>query len=342
MLTEAIRLIITLAAAVSAAYLAKNATIAFVRKDIALILIIIIGTGLGYVFGGIIGRRITHLVEWINEKTQNISSQQLLSGIAGLVIGLVVAALIVKPLESLLKPINIASPYIITLVYIILGYTGFILFVNRRLDFPIIPSEDGQYLLTPNVLDTSIAIDGRIADILKAGFIQGRIIIPYFVLGELQTLADSADDLRRAKGRRGLEVLQQLQDEKDLNVQVLDNDFPALTEVDDKLIKLCKELKANLITNDYNLSKIAILEGVHVFNLNDLANSLKTIVLPGESFKIAVIKDGKEKDQGVGYLDDGTMIVVQNGKKYIGETIEVTVSSIVQTSAGKLIFTSAK
>lgn len=326
----------TLALAVSAVYLAKNTAPSYVPKNLALIFFIIIGTGLGYVIGGLVGRRITRLIQWIDEKTKKISGQQLISGIGGLVIGLVVASLINKPVEAALKPLKIVSPYALTMVYFVLGYLGFTLFVNRHFNFDFTKGPD-DYIATQNVLDTSVIIDGRIADVMKTGFIYGEVLIPRFILGELQTIADSSDDIRRAKGRRGLDILQQLRKQSASKVSVIDEDYPSLP-VDDRLIKICKDREANLVTNDFNLSKVAVLEGVHVLNINDLASTLKPLVVPGESFSVTVIKEGKEKEQGVGYLDDGTMIVVQNGKDYVGKTVDVTVSSVLQTSAGKMIF----
>lgn len=341
MLAEAIRLLVTLAMAVSAAYLAQRFPPAYVPKDLALILFIIIGTGLGYVIGGVVGRRIARLVTWVEEKTKRISSTELLAGVGGLIIGLVIASLIAKPIEDSLKPIHLAAPYAIAMVYFILGYMGFTLFAHHGLNFDL-PTKKISSTSSQNILDTSAIIDGRIADVLKTGFLPGIILVPRFVLSELQTIADSSDELRRSRGRRGLEILQQLRKHSDVNIELVDEDFPSLSEVDDKLVKLCKERGAALITNDYNLSKIASLEGINILNLNELAAALKPVVLPGESFSLTIIKEGKEKDQGVGYLDDGTMVVVEDGTKNIGKTVEVTVNSVLQTSAGKLVFTKLK
>ncbi len=342
MLTEAIRLFVTLALTVSASNIAQKIHIPYVSKNIAIILFIIIGTGLGYVIGGITGRRITWLVEWIDEKTSKISSQQLMSGIAGIVIGLVIAALIAKPVEDTLRPLTIGGPYAMTLIYLILGYLGFTIFINRRLDLGFSNAAAQNPTATANIIDTSVIIDGRITDVAKSGFIQGSLIIPRFVVSELQMLADSSDDLRRAKGRRGLDILQQLKKEGNVNVLLVDDDYPSIAEVDYKLVKLAKDKNANLITNDYNLGKVALLEGLHVMNINDLAKSLKPIIMPGEDFSVSIVKEGKEKDQGIAYLEDGTMIVVQQGRAYIGKTIPVNVTSVLQTSAGKLIFAAPK
>ncbi|NMC01072.1 MAG: TRAM domain-containing protein [Chloroflexi bacterium] len=188
------------------------------------------------------------------------------------------------------------------------------------------------------LLDTSVIIDGRIADICATGFIQGELLVPLFVLNELQHIADSADTLRRNRGRRGLEILRQLQENSPVPVRITDEDDETVKEVDDKLISLARRLSAHILTNDYNLNRVAELQGVSVLNVNELANSVKTVLLPGESFSISVIQAGKEMDQGVGYLDDGTMVVVEDGRDSIGQTVEVTVSKVLQTAAGRMIF----
>jgi len=188
------------------------------------------------------------------------------------------------------------------------------------------------------VLDTSVIIDGRIADIAETGFLDGSLVIPQFVLRELQLVADSADSLKRNRGRRGLDVLQRLQKTAAIQIQIVEDDFPTIREVDLKLIELAKLYEGKIITNDFNLNKVAQLQGVEVLNINELANSLKPIVLPGEGMRVFVLKEGKEYNQGVAYLDDGTMVVVDNARKAIGKTIDVSVTSVLQTTAGKMIF----
>lgn len=341
MLTEAIRLIITLAMAVGSVFIANNYPPAYVPRDYALIILIIIGTGLGYVIGGETGRRFSRLNQWLVEKSKKFSSQELLVGVAGLVVGLVVAALISKPIDSILSEVKYLIPYIMTFLYLFLGYLGFSLFVNRPISLVNLENETSVDFAS-NVLDTSAIIDGRIAAVLRAGFLQGNIIIPRFVLGELQTIADSSDDIRRAKGRRGLDILKDIRKLSHINLEIIDVDFPSLLEVDDKLVMLCKEKKANLVTNDFNLGKVATLEGVHILNLNELSVALKPVVLPGEEMSLHLSKVGKEKDQGVGYLEDGTMIVVQHGSEFVGKDIKIIITSIIQTSAGKLIFARPK
>ncbi|MFW6180376.1 MAG: PIN/TRAM domain-containing protein [Spirochaetota bacterium] len=188
------------------------------------------------------------------------------------------------------------------------------------------------------VLDTSVIIDGRIADVVETGFIEGVLVVPKFVLDELQQIADSSDSIKRSRGRRGLDVLNRLKKDKNTLVRITDQDFPEIPDVDSKLVKLGKELGGKVVTNDFNLFKVAEIQGVTVLNINQLANSLKPVVLPGEKMKIVVIKEGKDPGQGIGYLDDGTMVVVDSGKKYVGEEIQVSVTSVLQTPAGRMIF----
>jgi uncharacterized protein YacL len=183
-----------------------------------------------------------------------------------------------------------------------------------------------------------VIIDGRIADIVETGFLDGTLVIPQFVLRELQLVADSADSLKRNRGRRGLDILQRIQKMTQLNVQILEDDFPAVPEVDMKLIELAKVYNCKIVTNDFNLNKVAQLHGVEVLNINELANALKPIVLPGETMRVFILKEGKEYNQGVAYLDDGTMVVVDNAKKMISRTIDISVTSVLQTTAGKMIF----
>jgi uncharacterized protein YacL len=188
------------------------------------------------------------------------------------------------------------------------------------------------------ILDTSVIIDGRIADIAETGFLDGIVVIPQFVLRELQLVADSADSMKRNRGRRGLDILQRIQKMPELNVQILEDDFPQVRDVDMKLIELAKAYVCKIVTNDFNLNKVAQLHGVDVLNINELANALKPVVLPGETMRVFILKEGKEYNQGVAYLDDGTMVVVDNAKKMISKTIDISVTSVLQTTAGKMIF----
>ena len=196
---------------------------------------------------------------------------------------------------------------------------------------------DDEYIFA-KVLDTSAIIDGRISDISEVGFIEGSIVVPQFVIRELQWIADSNDPLKKVRGRRGLEILKKMQDQKNVKVRILDRDFTSIKEVDLKLVRLAKELKAHLVTNDFNLTKVANLQGVRVLNVNQLANSLRPVILPGEHMRIKVIKEGKDENQGVGYLDDGTMVVIDNAKKQISKEINIVITSVIQTPTGRMIF----
>jgi len=195
-------------------------------------------------------------------------------------------------------------------------------------------SEEHSYKL----LDTSVIIDGRIAEVCDTGFVDGALVVPQFVLKELQLVADSPDPLKRQRGRRGLEVLDRLQKNSKIQVVISEMDFPEIKDVDSKLIECAKTLKAKIVTNDFNLNKVAKLQRIDVLNINELANALKPVVLPGEAMKVFILKEGKEKDQGVAYLDDGTMVVVDNARRMIGQTVEITVTSVLQTTVGKMIF----
>jgi len=234
------------------------------------------------------------------------------------------------------------QPILQFMVYVFFCYMGTILAVrgNERiaLVIPFINFQERNQSRHLIVVDTSVIIDGRLADIAEAGFMSGTLIIPRFVLRELQYIADSADPLKRNRGRRGLDVLNRLQQNKRVAVKIEDTDFDDLREVDHKLVKLAKLLDSRIITNDYNLNKIAELENVPVLNINDLANAMKAVVLPGEMLRVSVVKEGKEHDQGVAYLPDGTMIVVNHARSLIGREIPVTVSSVLQTSAGRMVF----
>lgn len=258
---------------------------------------------------------------------------------AGLVVGLAAAALLAVTIgeSDWASPVRIAGA-------LVLGYVGLASGAHhaRRLNpsaLGMLSDEQQEAASNPRkILDTSVIIDGRIADIAEAGFIDGPLLIPQFVLWELQLVADSADGLKRNRGRRGLDILQRIQKLTSIDVRIVENDYPKLKEVDQKLIELAKELDAKIITNDFNLNKLSQLHGVDVLNINELANSLKAVVLPGETMNVFILKEGKEPNQGVAYLDDGTMVVVDNARRHISETIEIVVTSVLQTPAGKMIF----
>jgi uncharacterized protein YacL len=241
---------------------------------------------------------------------------------------------------------NAADPRVIflhTLILLVLPYVGLVLGAKSgewlepdRIAGLFRPRSQAQRRY--RILDTSVIIDGRIADICETGFVDGTLVVPQFVLKELQQVADSADSLRRNRGRRGLDILQRIQKMSGLDVVISDADFPDVKEVDLKLIELARSLQGKIVTNDFNLNKVAQLRGVDVLNINELANSLKPVVLPGETMKVFILKEGKEYNQGVAYLDDGTMVVVDNARSMIGKTIDIIVTSVLQTTAGKMIF----
>ena len=276
-----------------------------------------------------------------------IAAETLFSGLVGLIVGLLTAALLAFPLSLLPKPAGQILPFVGVLLF---TYFGVTLFVMRQGDimslFGSLSGRGGEggsgsswtNLNRTILLDTSVIIDGRVADIARTGFLPGTLLIPRFVLNELQYIADSPDGLRRQRGRRGMEVLADLQKQPNILVRVSDIDVDGVREVDDKLIVLGKQLKSPILTNDYNLNRIAELQGVTILNINELANAVKSVVLPGEVMKINIFQEGKEVGQGVGYMDDGTMVVVENGKEYIGEYMDVHITKVLQTAAGRMIF----
>jgi uncharacterized protein YacL len=280
----------------------------------------------------------------LRKRIRQAPAQQLLAGILGLVVGLVIAALLVFPLSLLPSPFKQILPFIAAVLF---GYFGMMVMTTRQQDlFGLIrgqfserPSKQkGRADGRPVLLDTSVIIDGRIADISRTGFIDGEMLVPRFVLNELQHIADSSDALRRRRGRRGLEMLRRLQSDSVTPVRIVDMDVDGVHEVDDKLVLLAKRIHSPIATNDYNLNRVAQLQGVRILNINELANAVKAMFLPGESLDIEIIQEGKEIGQGVGYLDDGTMVVVEDGKPYIGRQVEVVVTKVLQTAAGRMLF----
>ena len=264
--------------------------------------------------------------------------QEILTYIIGLGIGLYVANLATNAFK--ITGEDVVSEIFILLCYIGLGFFGVYLVHIKKGEIKGWLSKTGDRLIhqEPKILDTSVIIDGRILDIIGTGFIEGKVIIPSFVLDELRHIADSSDSLKRNRGRRGLDILNELRHNKIVSVEIVEVDYPNIEEVDSKLLKLASEIKGKVVTNDFNLNKVAQLQKVAVLNINDLANAIKQVVLPNEEMTIMVVKEGKEYDQGLAYLNDGTMIVVEGGKKYVGHTIKVTVNTVLQTSAGRMIF----
>lgn len=285
------------------------------------------------------------------EKLTAIPVASIICGALGLVIGLLISLLVTIPFKFLeIYLLEEVLPFVLSLT---LGYLGLafgykkaneIMSLFKKQVPETAPNEQqvNQEHSNKKILDTSTIIDGRIADVCRTGFVEGTLVIPQFVLAELQYIADSADTLKRARGRRGLDTLNRLQKEMPFSVEIYEGDFPDIQEVDMKLLRLTKEMDGVLITNDFNLNKIGEFQKIKVLNINDLSNAVKSIVIAGEEMHVTVIKDGKEQNQGIAYLDDGTMIVVDDGKNYIGQNIKVVVTSVLQTSAGKMIFAKPK
>jgi uncharacterized protein YacL len=290
--------------------------------------------GLGILIGAAV-----ILFEW---RLRLVSLKRLIGAAIGSILGIIGAYLFALVIRSAV-PEGHTQSFLQLMVMLLMAYVGLIVGANKGdlLNLNALGGIFGgekQSKKSYKILDTSVIIAGRIADIAETGFLDGVIVIPQFVLRELQLVADSADSLKRNRGRRGLDILQRLQKVASLNIQIVEDDFPAVREVDLKLIELAKVYEGKIITNDFNLNKVAQLQGVEVLNINELANSLKPIVLPGETMRVFILKEGKEYNQGVAYLDDGTMVVVDNARKMIGKTIDISVTSVLQTTAGKMIF----
>jgi len=292
------------------------------------------------------------LTVFLEQNIQKTPTQDLVMGSVGLIIGLIIANLI-GSLLSFLGPIGKALWVLLTLL---LAYLGLSVGIKKREDlmtlFASFPKFGGKDRAVKSdsrgahykILDTSVIIDGRISDLCQSGFVEGVMLVPAFVLEELRHIADSPDLLKRNRGRRGLDILNQMRKDTEIKVQIYDNNrgLEDVAEVDTKLVKLAQKLGGKIITNDFNLNKVAELHGVKVLNINELANAVKPVVLPGEEMVVQLVKDGKEIGQGVAYLDDGTMIVVDNGKRFMNQTIPVLVTSVLQTAAGRMIFAKPK
>jgi len=298
-------------------------------------------------WGMAVGLALGLLVIFLEQGIRRVPLKVTIGGAMGLVLGLMLANVLINSFFSgILEGLGIQfSGYF--LINSALGYLGLILGLKKGKEFDparlpwlakrMAPGCDGH-----KVLDTSVIIDGRIADICDTGFMEGTFIIPQFILQELQHIADSSDSLKRGRGRRGLDVLHRIQKQSNLEVKIVDQDYPKIQEVDAKLIALAKDIQAKIVTNDFNLNKVAELQGIPVLNINQLFNALKPVVLPGEVMNVKILKEGKEPGQGVAYLDDGTMVVVDNARRYMGKTVDVTVTSVLQTTAGRMIFTILK
>ncbi|MGG2067637.1 PIN/TRAM domain-containing protein [Bacillus sp. S14(2024)] len=299
---------------------------------------------------------IVQLIKHIEEALVKAPVTDVLFGTLGLISGLIVAYLILIPIREFTIPV--ISTVLQIFFTLLLGYLGFQVGFKKRnelLGLFTLAQRGGKKKNTNNeneevepltsgwkILDTSVIIDGRIADICQTKFLEGTIVIPQFVLEELQHIADSSDALKRNRGRRGLDILNRIQKELSIPVEIYEGDFEDIQEVDSKLVKLAKLTGGTVVTNDFNLNKVSELQGVTVLNINDLANAIKPVVLPGEELSVYVVKDGKEQNQGVAYLDDGTMIVVEDGREHVGSQLDVLVTSVLQTSAGRMIFAKRK
>ena len=275
-------------------------------------------------------------------RLRKVSLKRLIGAVIGSILGIIGAYLFSLVIRNSLQP-GPTQSFLQLFLMLLMAYVGLVVgagkgdLLNLNALGGIFGGEK-QAKKSYKILDTSVIIDGRIADIAETGFLDGVIVLPQFVLRELQLVADSADSMKRNRGRRGLDILQRIQKIATLTVQIVEDDFPAIREVDLKLIELAKMYEGKIVTNDFNLNKVAQLQGVEVLNINELANSLKPIVLPGEVMKVFILKEGKEYNQGVAYLDDGTMVVVDNARKMIGKNIDISVTSVLQTTAGKMIF----
>ena len=343
-------------------------TVTLIHPIVTTVFIILLSACFGFILAPLFWLGLIKFGQFSEAKLQNTSVSDLIVSLMGLILGLMLANLIALPMSRIPGGVGV---YIAVLLNIALGYLGLRFFSRRRNDFWNFitnigdikfkitkrkkknnnnsendnTDDDGDlssdfYYSTPKILDTSAIIDGRILDVAQTGFLEGTIVLPRFILAELQGVADSTDPLRRTRGRRGLSVVTELQKIEALNIEIPETTLKELErdKVDEALVVLARQINGKVVTTDYNLNQIAQIEGVSVLNVNDLANSLKPMLLPGENVEIDIIRIGKENQQGVGYLDDGTMLVVEDGYKRIGERVKVTVTSMLQTSAGRMVF----
>jgi len=298
--------------------------------------------GLSKSLAALLGASLGVFFIFFEMRLERASLKRLIGAAAGSIFG-ILGALMISHLLSITALDKVSLSFLQVTLLLLMAYVGLVLGANKG-DLLNLSALGGLFSaeVKPKrnfkILDTSVIIDGRVADVCETGFIDGLLIIPQFVLRELQLVADSSDQLKRNRGRRGLDILQRMQKMGTIQVQIVEEDFPQMREVDMKLIELAKQFEGKIVTNDFNLNKIAQLQGVAVLNVNELANALKPVVLPGETMRVFILKEGKEYNQGVAYLDDGTMVVVDNAKKMISKTIDIAVTSVLQTTAGKMIF----
>jgi uncharacterized protein YacL len=291
-----------------------------------------------------VGTIVGCLIVAFEVRVRRISLQRLLGAAVGSIFAILGAYLMTLVLGQAFPENRDTVPFLQVMILLWMTYCGMVIGANKgeMLNLKALGGMFGSEIVIAKedlkILDTSVIIDGRIADIAETGFIEGTFIIPQFVLRELQLVADSSDSLKRNRGRRGLDILSRIQKNPDLHIRIVEEDFPQVRDVDMKLLELAKLLNGKVVTNDFNLNKVAQIHGVEVLNINELANSLRPVVLPGELMKVFILKEGKEHSQGIAYLDDGTMVVVDNARKMISKTIEISVTSVLQTTAGKMIF----
>ncbi len=302
--------------------------------------VVVVAMGIGYLVGGLIGRWLAERMKALDRAADRRPAAELIVAALSLVVGLVVAVLA----GLLVARLPIIGPYAAVVVALIVAYIFSRIGARKHVDIlRVVGIRPRQQLppVPPRLIDTSAIIDGRLVDVVKTKFLSGQLVVPKFVLDELQRVADSNDPLKRARGRRGLELVEELKESANGGFVVHEGDYPDLDGVDAKLVRLSNELGAAVITTDFNLNKVAQIQGVEVLNMNDLANALKPAVLPGEAITVKIIREGREYDQGIGYLGDGTMIVVEGGKGLVGREVQVEVTSVLQSSSGKMIFTKA-
>lgn len=321
-----------------------------IYTGLILLIVILIFAIIFYFLSSFIYKGIIAIIDGFERNIQKLTVTEFLFGTLGLLVGLVFATLIGVPISRIHFVIG---PILFILIDLIGALVGIKIFIKRKDDILNLltsikkngirdKKNKHNEKICPKILDTSVIIDGRIFDICQTGFVEGPLVIPGFVLNELRHISDSADGLKRNRGRRGLDILNKIQKELSIETQIYEEDFPEIAEVDAKLLKLAQVLNGKVVTNDFNLNKVAEFQGVPVLNINELANAIKPVLLPGEEMKVVVMKDGKEASQGIAYLDDGTMIVVEGGRKFISEEIMVVVTSVLQTAAGRMIFAKPK
>jgi uncharacterized protein YacL len=341
----AVRLLLALVGGVTCyelgvAFLPK-ADLASLPYGLLAALCVLVGVVLGVVLGGFLGRATTKLGRRLDRASSLLTASGLIFTTIGLIVGLGIAALGGLALKSL----PVVGLYLLPLLFAVSGYLFAYLGYKRHTDMArvlgfkgLLQQPGAKQFMRPKLLDTSVIMDGRIGSVVATGFLEGDLVIPGFVLEELQSIADSAESNKRTRGRRGLDTVRDLQAAYS-RVIIIERDYPGVGEVDAKLIKLGREMKACILTTDYNLNKLSQIQGVEVLNINELAHTLKAAVLPGESLGVRVLREGKEEDQGVAYLDDGTMVVIEGGRRRVGEEVEVEVTSVLQNPSGKMIFT---